>query len=318
MKVKTQKNGEAMMLKNKLLIFTTMLFAMVLQANASITIGTPLVSTYWLSDHKDKVIVLDVQKKIKKDMKTIAGAVLVDWSKVRAKKTEEGMGLIKMLPTKVEFNKHMQSLGVNNNSAIVITTSGDGASNIFLGTRLYWQLKYYGHDNVAMLDGGNAKWNNEKKAMGHGATLSKGSFVSTTERKELLATTSDVEKAVESGDTVLVDSREEDQYLGLFYKKKYVYKAGHIPGGKSAFGGTFLKHKGKTFQTKKNIADIFKAKGITTTGKGIAYCNSGHWGSGTWFIQHEILGNKNFKLYDGSMHAWTKGNKRLVNKIIYE
>lgn len=66
MKVKTQKNGETMMLKNKLLIFTTMLFAMVLQANASITIGTPLVSTYWLSDHKDKVIVLDVQKKDKK------------------------------------------------------------------------------------------------------------------------------------------------------------------------------------------------------------------------------------------------------------
>jgi len=307
-----------MVLKNKLLTFVALL-AMSLQVSASITIDTPLVSTYWLLDHQNEVIVLDVQKKIKKGMKTIDGAILVDWSKVRAKKTEDGMALIKMLPTKSEFNKHMQSLGVNNNSAIVITTSGKDTSNTFLGTRLYWQLKYYGHDNVAILNGGNAKWQHEKKPMGHTKKPSKGSFVATTERKNLLATTSDVEKAVKSGDTTLVDSREEDQYLGLFYKKKYVYKAGHIPGAKLAFGGTFLKHgKGKTFQTKETMREIFKAKGITTTDKGIAYCNSGHLGSGLWFVQHEVLGNKSFKLYDGSMHAWTKGNKRPTNKIIFE
>jgi len=308
-----------MKVKNKLLTLVTVLLTIVIQANASITIDNPLVTTDWLLKHKNEVVLLDVQTKIKKAMTTIDGAILVDWSKVRAKKTEDGMKLIKMLPTKPEFNKLMQSLGVNNNSAIVITDSGENILDTFLATRLYWQLKYFGHDNVAILDGGNAKWKSEKKAMNQAKKPSKGNFMATAERKDILATTSDVEKAVKKGDTTLLDSRPEDQYLGLFYKKKYVYEAGHIPGAKLAFGDVFLKKgKGLTFQNKQNVEAIFKLKKISTTNKGIAYCNSGHLASGLWFIQHEILGNKNYKLYDGSTHAWTKGNKRAMNKMIYE
>jgi len=52
------------------------------------------------------------------------------------------------------------------------------------------------------------------------------------------------------------------------------------------------------------------AKGIDPESKSIAYCNSGHLSSGLWFIEHEMFGNKNASLYDGSMHAWTKDSKR--------
>lgn len=308
-----------MKLRNSVLILATMLISMMINANASVQVPSPLVSTQWLSSNMNNVVLLDVQAKVKKGMKTIDGAVIVNWKEVRAKKSENGMKLIKMLPSKQAFNKFMQKLGVNNNSTIIITSASKDASSTFLGTRLYWQLKYFGHDNVAILNGGNAKWHKEKRSMTASKIPNKGNFIATTERNDMLATTSDVEKAVKSKNSVLVDGREENQYLGLFYKKKYVYDAGHIPGAKNAFGGTFLNHgKVSTFQDAKIIKKIFDAKDITTANNGISYCNSGHMASGIWFMQSEILGNKNFKVYDGSMHAWTKGNKRAVNTIVYE
>ena len=45
--------------------------------------------------------------------------------------------------------------------------------------------------------------------------------------------------------------------------------------------------------------------GVKTDAKTITYCNSGHLASGGWFMMHELMGNKNVKLYDGSMHEWT-------------
>lgn len=131
--------------------------------------------------------------------------------------------------------------------------------------------------------------------------------------KDILATTEDIEKALNDKNITLIDARSEDMYLGLFYKKKYVYGAGHIPGAKSADGDIFLKHGNvKTFHAPEKIKTALMAKGIDPESKSIAYCNSGHLASGIWFIVHEILGNKNAALYDGSMHAWTKDSDRPV------
>lgn len=308
-----------MKLRNKVLLLIVVLITTMVNVNASVKVPGPLVTTQWLSSNINNVVLLDIQAKVQNGMKTIDGATIVNWKEVRAKKSEDGMELIKMLPSKKAFNELMQKLGVNNDSTIIITSAAKDASTTFLGTRLYWQLKYFGHDNVAILNGGNAKWYKEKRSIAASKTPVKGNFIATAERKNLLATTLDVEKAVKEKSSVLVDGREENQYLGLFYKKKYVYDAGHIPGAKNAFGGTFLQHgKISTFQDANTIKKIFDAKGINTTNSGISYCNSGHMASGIWFMQSEILGNKNFKVYDGSMHAWTKGNKRAVNTIVYE
>ena len=48
----------------------------------------------------------------------------------------------------------------------------------------------------------------------------------------------------------------------------------------------------------------------------ITYCNSGHMASGAWFAFHEILRNKNTKLYDGSMHQWTHENRPVVSMVL--
>lgn len=280
----------------------------------ALDVPNPLVETNWLESNLQNVVLLDVRSKAKQDSQRIAGATLVPWKKVRAKKKENGVDLIKMLPEKSAFEELMQSVGVNNDSMIVITSESTNEDNTFLGTRLYWQLKYFGHDNVSLLNGGNAKWFKEERASANkNSSHDKGTFKVSKVNKDILATTEDVEKAITDKNTTLIDVRSEDMYLGLFYKKKYVYGAGHIPGAKSAHGDLFLQHgKIKTFHAPEKIKKVLMAKGIDPESKAIVYCNSGHLASGVWFIEHEILGNKNATLYDGSMHAWTKDSDRPV------
>ena len=312
----THKTGKNMNFNKVAMKISLTLFCLILfpLSATALDVSGPLVETNWLESNLQNVVVLDVRKKAKQDTQRIPGATLVPWKKLRAKKKENGVDLIKMLPEKSAFEELMQSVGVNNDSMIVITSESTDENNTFFGTRLYWQLKYFGHDNVSLLNGGNAKWFKEKRASSNKNTHhDKGTFKVSKVNKDILATTEDVEKAVNDKNTTLIDARSEDMYLGLFYKKKYVYGAGHIPGAKSADGDMFLKHGNvKKFHTPEKIKTALIAKGIDPESKSIAYCNSGHLASGIWFIEHEILGNKNATLYDGSMHAWTKASDRLI------
>ena len=294
-----------------LVFFNSILFSL---SALAVDIPGPLVESKWLQANIKNVILLDVRKKISAETKRIAGATLVPWKKVRAKKLENGVQLIKMLPSRKAFEKLMQSLGVNNDSMIIITSDAIDDSTTFLGTRLYCQLKYYGHDKIALLNGGNAKWFAEKRPTSTTSPeINTGNFTITTERKDILATTADVEKALHDKNILLIDTRSQDMYLGLYYKKKYVYASGHIPSSKSADGDIFLKYgKIKTFHKPDKIKMALTAKGIKSDSPNIAYCNSGHLASGIWFIEHELLGNNKASLYDGSMHAWTKKSNRPV------
>ena len=62
---------------------------------------------------------------------------------------------------------------------------------------------------------------------------------------------------------------------------------------------------GGAFRSKGDLEKLFDAANVSTTGDQINFCNSGHWASLGWFASHEILGNKDAKVYDGSMVEWS-------------
>ena len=292
----------------------------------------PLINADWLVKNKDKVVILDVRKDtesftVKANETTdtrdstakessginvaghIPGAILVSWKKVRVKRTVDGVDLIKLVPTKPEMEGLMRDHGVNSDSAVIISMKGSESKNLTFVTRLYWQMKYWGHDNVAILDGGTAAW----MAAGNETSVDKsnpekGNWAAKEALTEILATTADVEKAVADG-TQLIDARTEDYYLGSS-QKEYVFAAGHIPGAKGFSNKLIVNNEqAATFQPADKVASLMKASGIDPTGASIAYCDSGHYSTGVWFLMHEIMGNKQVKQYDGSMHEWTKLKK---------
>jgi len=296
----------------------------------------PLVNSSWLNQHKNKVVILDVRKDTKsftaKPKKSggiagmqgcgakkgsgihvaghIPGANLVSWKKVRAKRTVDGVDLIKLVPTKSEMEKLMRGHGVNSDSAVVISMKGTKSKDVTFATRLYWQMKYWGHDNVAVLDGGTAAWSAAGYPVSRDKSRpNKGNWNAKSPRTSMLASTADVEKAI-SDNVQIIDSRTDDFYLGSTYKKKYVYAAGHIPKAK-VFPHSLIVNgdTAATFVPTSKVVAMMRAKGLNPDVPTVTYCDSGHLSTGQWFIMHELLGNKNVKQYDGSMHEWTKLKK---------
>lgn len=288
---------------------------------AAQTLPGPLVSAAWLIENRSKVVILDVRDEAQTFTSEghIPGAVLVNWREVRSKRSEDGVELEDMLPPADKFQALMRRSGVNADSNIVISSRGREPSEMFLATRLYWQLKYYGHDAVAVLDGGTGAWVAAGRPVGKTTKPKAGNWSVTGERKELLATTNDVDKAVQSRSPALTDSRRIENYFGTERYKQRVAADGHIPGAKYADATLFLMPaRPVLFRSAEELRRIAEGLGIKAGDPMITYCDTGDWGSGTWFVFHEILGNKAVRLYDGSMHAWTRNQSRPVTRFKVE
>ncbi|MGB5337499.1 MAG: rhodanese-like domain-containing protein, partial [Gammaproteobacteria bacterium] len=190
--------------------------------------------------------------------------------------------------------------------AIVIVSKGQNNDHLTMATRLYWQLKYFGHDNMGILNGGVAAWLADGRQVASGASKPlPGDWQAGAGRNAILASTADVAAAVKSGDAQLVDTRSLSQYLGTA-KKPYVHAMGHIPGAK-VYPYELMNTAGESarFLPAEKLGQLMVAMDIDEDAATITYCNSGHLASGGWFIMSELLGNKNVRLYDGSMHEWT-------------
>ncbi|WP_455217421.1 sulfurtransferase [Kaarinaea lacus] len=300
----------------------------------AVTLPGPLVTTAWLTNNLDDVVILDVRSDIMsysdnprfiKDKNTdkqilvkvgghIPGALLVDYAKLRSKKIIRNRTISHMLPDKDTFEKLMQSTGVNKNDTLIIMSKGDSNGDMLGATRLYWSLKYFGHDNMAILDGGMTQWLKDGgKVASRLNHPRKGNWVATAERNEILATSEDVKNAINNQGVQLIDTRNISQYLGT-YKKSYVYATGHIPGAINLPSEVLTGPSGNTtFTPADEIRELSKILKINPQEQMITYCNSGHLATGSWFVFSEILGNKNVKMYDGSMHQWTSENGETVS-----
>lgn len=297
----------------------------------------PLVETGWLAKNQNKVMILDIRNDVKsftkkpvfkKDKKSgkqklrkvgghIPGAIMVKYKKLRAVRKIDGRKVIKMIPGKNTFEKMMQSWGINKDSAVVIVSKGRGDGDVTMATRLYWQMKYYGFDNMAILNGGMAQWLVDKRAVSIKASKAKkGNWLATAERNEIFATSQDVETAMKAK-VQLVDTRPISFYLGTRRKKSYVFSDGHIPGAKLYPNELLTTKMPAKFLKVSDSKSLFKQMGINPDKQAIAYCNSGNLATGSWFIMSELMGNKNVKMYDGSMHQWTL-EKRKVTKMKME
>ncbi len=285
----------------------------------------PIVEADWLEQHLDQVAILDVRedidsftrkavlvrKRFTGDLKIrvpgahIPGAVLVDFLNIRTSREIDGRNVRRMIPEQKEFEQLMQSWGINREDAIVIVSLGVSGSDITMATRLYWQIKYYGHDNVAILNGGMAQWLLEQKP----ATIETqqprpGNWLAGKVRDGISAGSEDVARAVDDKSVQLVDTRGLGLYLGA-YKKSYVRKKGHIPGAK-VFPNELLTSAEApvVFAEPGDLQQMASELGIDAASDMITYCNSGQLASASWFVFSELLGNKNVRLYDGSMHQW--------------
>jgi thiosulfate/3-mercaptopyruvate sulfurtransferase len=299
----------------------------------------PLVDDAWLEANRAQVVVLDVgnnpksfvaQPTFETDKKTgrkmlvdvagrIPGARLVNNKEVRTDRMINGLKISHVIPEKAAFEKLVQKWGVNQDSAIVIVAQGSDTGDLNNAARLYWQFKYYGEDNVAILDGGHIAWLEAGRAFesGPAAAPATGNWQAKGERKEIFASSEEVADALAQGQQV-VDGRPLSMYYGVS-KSGAVKVGGHLSGAKVFTPDLVTQPKGAgvKYLSQGQYRQLLAAQGINPDAESVTYCNTGHLASGVWFVMSELVGNKKVKLYDGSMHQWTaesKPVKELCNK----
>lgn len=309
----------------------------VLAAHAGMLPG-PVVSTKWLAENLDKVQVVEVRSNVKSftekpevetDAKTgkktvtevgghIPNSRLVDMKNMRTERTYGDLKVKYMIPEKTVFEKAMQAAGVDTAKPMVLVAMGADATDLDDALRVYWQLKVYGEDDMAVLDGGMATWLLESREHSTAAAPAKaGTWVAKADRSaQYFATSEDVAKAIADKSAVLIDSRDARQYHGLG-KRDYVYAYGHLEGAKLYGSDLMVNAAAGTvkFMAANTYRGLMSAQGIDPAAPAIAYCNSGHLSSGPWFVASEILGNKSAKLYDGSLHQWTLEKRPVVGAV---
>jgi thiosulfate/3-mercaptopyruvate sulfurtransferase len=223
-------------------------------------------------------------------------------------------GVPGMTPPKAALERLIGGLGIANDSDVVIVSSGGSDVNdLAAAARVYWTLKYAGHDAVSILDGGWRVWTADPAyPVATGPSHPTPVTFTATLRPELLAETSEVAAIVDGRNAgVLIDARPESQYVGTV-KSPADRVPGHLPGAVSAPEATFFDSAQGKLKPPAELAALVPASTRAGDAPVISYCNTGHMASTDWFMLHEVLGQQNVKLYDGSMSAWTKDPSRPV------
>ena len=260
-----------------------------------------LVSTDWVDEHKDdaKVVIVEV------DVDTAAyeeghipGAGAWNWQ------TQLCDTLQRDIISQGDLEKLLGESGIGNDTTIVLY----GDNNNWFAAWALWQLKLYQHDDVRIMDGGRKKWLAEAREI---STESPAIEQATYKAKELNPESRilllEVQEAIKSDKTTLVDVRSPDEFTGKILSPpglpETCQRGGHIPNAQNIPWGLACNEDG-TFKNADELKELYASKGVTPDKDVIAYCRIGERSSHSWFALKYLLGYPNVKNYDGSWTEW--------------
>ena len=261
-----------------------------------------LVETDWLEQHLDdeniRIVEVDENPALYADAH-IPGAIGFDWKKDLQDQVKRDF-----LGPK-EFGDLFGSRGVSNDHTIVLY----GDRNNWFAAYTYWYLKYYGHEDVKLLNGPREKWIAEGRATTSDVpSYEPQSFIAQPGDAAIRAKRDEVLDALDK-DINLVDVRSPQEFSGELiamagYEQEGAQRGGHIPGAASVPWAQAVKEDG-TFKSAEDLRELYTGKGVINGGTPIiAYCRIGERSAHTWFVLHELLGQGDVKNYDGSWTEW--------------
>jgi thiosulfate/3-mercaptopyruvate sulfurtransferase len=222
----------------------------------------------------------------------IPGSVFVDWT---TDITDPDDPIKTQIAPPERFRRAMEERGIGDDTAVVVVDHSGG----HFATRMWWALRYYGHDNVALLDGGFNKWQKEDRPLTDTVPTPSSATFTPKVRPEMRATWQDVVTEIGSPETLIVDAREADTYTGRVWRGS---RAGHIPTAVNLATKSLYTPDG-TWKSDEELAGLVAGAGISPDRKTVSYCNGGVTATGVLFALHR-LGNDNFANYDGSWNEW--------------
>ena len=264
-----------------------------------------LVSTEWLAAHlKDPDLRIfdaswylpDAGRDARAEYERghIPGARYFDIDEI----SDQRSNLPHMAPPPEKFISRMRAMGVGDGHQIVVY---DGAG-LFSAARVWWLFRLMGKTDIAVLDGGYAKWIAEARQTEDMPPIMRDRHITVSKQNHLVKDVTQVAAASKLHDFEIVDARSPSRFRGDAPEPREGLRAGHIPSSKNVHYGALLNDDG-TMLPLAALRHVFEAAGVDLKKPVITSCGSGVTAA-ILSLALERIGHKDHSVYDGSWSEW--------------
>lgn len=285
----------------------------------------PLVETAWLAAHlsDDDLCIVDARWRGDGSSSElyqqghIRGAIHLDW--YRDLSWTDARGVRNLLLPPEPFAAVMEAVGIGDQTRVVAYAETDHSG----AARLWWALRFYGHDQVAVLNGGWTRWVVEGRPVSTEVPQPSPARFTPRPFPHLFATATEIVQALHEIDSPvrLVDTRPHEQYNGqaiwtpngslllppgqrwIVLPDQRVMRGGHIPGAVHIHASRLLNPADWTYLPPESIRSLAGGAGLEPGQRVITYCGVGISASLGLFALH-LAGYRNVALYDASWEEW--------------
>ncbi len=263
-----------------------------------------LVSTDWLAQHLDApdVRVVDGSHHLGnagRDARAefeaghIPGAVFFEIDDI----SDSGSDLPHMAPPSEKFAARVRKLGLGDGNRIVVYDNSD----LWSAARVWWMFRLFGHQDVAVLDGGLARWKAEGRAIDDLPIVPRERHFTPRRDATLVRDVTDVARASKLGDQQIVDARASGRFAGTAPEPREGLRSGRIPGSINIPYTDLLKDG--VLRSEDELRAIFAKSGVDFSRPIITTCGSGITAAVLGLALH-CIGHRDWGLYDGSWTEW--------------
>ena len=266
-----------------------------------------LVTTQWVADNPPiRIVEVSVETSLYAT-EHLPGAVSFSWT------TQLQDQVRRDIITQSDFEHLLSRAGITPETHVVLY----GDNNNWFAAYGFWIFKYYGHENISLMDGGLKKWKLENRPL----TAEVPSYPPTDYRvtkinAEYRADRDYIKTRLDKPGFAMVDVRSPAEYMGEIIAppgmSETAQRAGHIPGAVNVPWSQAVAEDG-AYKSREELAMLYGNKGIASNGGEIVtYCRIGERSSHSWVVLKYILGCENVRNYDGS---WTEWGNLIGNPI---
>lgn len=264
-----------------------------------------LVSTQWLAEHLDAPDVRvvygswylpgeDRNPRAEYAEQHIPGSVFFDIDEI----SDQNSDLPHMLPSPEKFSSRARKLGLGDGVRIVVYDGG----NMMAAARVWWMFRTFGHEDIAVLDGGLSKWLAEGRAVDDEAVIPRERHLTARKNTFLVRDREQMLANIDSKREQVVDARGAGRFTGEEPEIREGIRSGHIPGSANLPYSSLLNDD-KTVRDDDALRAAFAGIGVdpakpiaTTCGSGISACFLA--------LSLDLIGARKVAVYDGSWTEW--------------
>ncbi|MEM9147182.1 MAG: 3-mercaptopyruvate sulfurtransferase [Pseudomonadota bacterium] len=203
-----------------------------------------------------------------------------------------------MLPPVEQFVSAVRKMGIGDGHRVIVYDQ----TGLFSAARAWWMFRHFGHDDVAVLDGGLPKWKAEGGPLEDLAPEPRDRHFTARRDASMVRDVTQIAGAVKLGHEQLVDARSPERFAGQEAEPRPGLRAGHIPGARNVHYRSLLNDD-MTMKDPDDLRAVFEAAGVDLARPIVSTCGSGVTACILSLALRRIGHGRN-AVYDGSWAEW--------------